>query len=95
MKSVKKLYKWCKDFLQFQAREIKKHIGMENKKHITVFDIPLGMSRSVENGQMFFPAHPVRDASLTGCRFCMVLLRFTERYIPNGMKFEISIILNL
>ena len=69
-------------------------LGKENKKHITVFDIPLGMCRSVENGQVFFPVHPVRDASLTGCRFCMVLLRFTERYIPNGMKSEFTIILN-
>jgi len=58
---------------------------MENKKHIKDSGIPLGMYRSVENARMFLPAHPVRDASLTGCRFCMVLSRSTERYIPDGM----------
>ena len=37
-----------------------------NKKHITVFDIPLGMCRSVERINAPQKRHPVRDASLTG-----------------------------
>ena len=49
-------------------------------------DIPLGMSRSVENVRIFLPVHPDRDASLSGCRFCMVFLCSTERLIPNGMR---------
>ena len=68
---------------------------MRNKKHIIVFDIPLGMCRSVENNRTFLPVHPDRDASLTGCRFCGVLLRSTERCIPIGMRSKSSIISNL
>ena len=68
---------------------------MKNKKHITVFDIPLGMYLSVENDRTLLPLRPVRDASLTGCRFCGVLLRSTERYIPIGMRSKSSIISNL
>ena len=60
-------------------------LGMKNKKHITVFDIPSGMCLSVENGQTLLPLHPVRDASLTGCCFCGVILLSTERIIPNWM----------
>ena len=58
------------------------------RKHISVFDIPLGMCRSVGNDKTNFPVHPVRDASLTGCCFCAVFLLSTERFIPNGMLFE-------
>ena len=42
---------------------------MKDRKRVTIFDIPLGMCLSVENNQTFFPVHPVRDASLTGCCF--------------------------
>ena len=31
--------------------------------------------------------HPVRDASLTGCRVLCGELYSTERYIPNGMYY--------
>ena len=68
---------------------------MKNKQYITVFDIPLGMCLSVENDQTRIPVHPVRDASLTGCRFFGVFLISTERCIPNGMRFGNSIISNL
>ncbi|MDR2027332.1 MAG: hypothetical protein LBQ01_07230 [Prevotellaceae bacterium] len=45
--------------------------------------IPLGMHRSVENP--YRPvSHPVRDASLTGCRIGYIDCS-TERCIPNGM----------
>ena len=67
---------------------------MKNKQYITVFDIPLGMCLSVENDQTRLPVHPVRDASLTGCRFFGVFFVSTERCIPNGMRFENSIISN-
>ena len=65
---------------------------MKSKKHITVFDIPLGLCLSVENDQTLFPVHPVRDASLTGCCFFVVFFLSTERCIPNGMRFENVII---
>ena len=68
---------------------------MKNKQYKTVFDIPSGMCLSVENDQTRLPVHPVRDASLTGCRFFGVFLISTERCIPNGMRFENSIISNL
>ena len=58
-----------------------------NKKHITVFDIPLGMCRSVERINAPQKRHPVRDAredvsgyflpsdsSLTGC--CLKIYLF-------------------
>ncbi|MDR2027104.1 MAG: hypothetical protein LBQ01_06030 [Prevotellaceae bacterium] len=45
--------------------------------------IPLGMHRSVENP--YHPVlHPVRDASLMGCRTGGIDCS-TERCIPNGM----------
>jgi len=46
---------------------------MKNKQHIVVskmnkYCIPLGMSRSVELKMSLENLHPVRDASLTGCK---------------------------
>jgi hypothetical protein len=46
--------------------------------------IPLGMPRSVDN--RYSPVlHPVRDASLTGCKEDTTKYS-TERRIPNGMQ---------
>jgi len=57
-------------------------LGMKNKKHITVFDIPLGMYLSVERNNTPQKQHPVRDASLTGCKGRNVRSFSTERCIP-------------
>ena len=48
--------------------------------------IPLGMHLSVENAVETFVLHPVRDASLTGCKMSRALTLSTERRIPHGMQ---------
>ena len=69
---------------------------MENKKHIPVFDIPIGMCRPVEwNGGKFYPA------SRQGCilsrmqerGFCAFstgrCIDFVEPFgVPNGIRFQ-------
>ena len=54
---------------------------MKNNKRLS---IPLGMHRSVENEQ-YSALHPVRDASLTGCKGTMSL-HFPPSDIPYGNK---------
>jgi hypothetical protein len=49
--------------------------------------IPLGMYRSVERKNNVQIQHPVRDASLAGCKRSGDLAFFTERCIPNGIQF--------
>jgi hypothetical protein len=52
------------------------------------YGIPLGMHRSVENP--YRPVlHPVKDASLTGCRTGYIDCS-TERCIPSGMLFALT-----
>ena len=48
--------------------------------------IPLGMHLSVEGNNTPQKRHPVRDASLTGCKGRSIRSFSTERYIPNGMS---------
>jgi hypothetical protein len=50
--------------------------------------IPLGMCRSVEKNNNVPSLHPVRDASLAGCKGGGVTAFFTERCIPNGILKE-------
>ena len=48
--------------------------------------IPLGMQLSVERRNTPKKRHPVRDASLTGCKGRSVWSFSTERHIPDGMS---------
>ena len=48
--------------------------------------IPLGMQLSVERSNTPQKQHPVRDASLTGCKERSVWSFSTDRHIPNGMS---------
>jgi hypothetical protein len=58
-------------------------------KAVRAKGIPLGMPRSVD--KQYRPVlHPVRDASLTGCKEDTPKYS-TERSIPNGMQSSISI----
>ncbi|MDR2027292.1 MAG: hypothetical protein LBQ01_07025, partial [Prevotellaceae bacterium] len=52
------------------------------------YGIPLGMHRSVEQS-IPHVLHPVRDASLTGCKTGRYGFS-TERCIPNGMLFALT-----
>jgi hypothetical protein len=51
-----------------------------------LFCIPIGMRRSVENAVSPLFLHPVKDASLSGCRSGVVNPFSTERCIPNGIQ---------
>ena len=51
-----------------------------------LFRIPLGTPRSVERRTTPQKQHPVRDASLTGCRGRNIRTFSTERHIPDGMS---------
>jgi hypothetical protein len=48
--------------------------------------IPLGMCRSVKRDNNNQTQHPVRDASLTGCKRYDIVAFSTERCIPNGIR---------
>jgi hypothetical protein len=50
--------------------------------------IPLGMCRSVEWNDNNRIQHPVRDASLAGCKGYGVVVFSTERCIPNGIRIQ-------
>jgi hypothetical protein len=75
--------------MNINRRSREKHISTGLNNHIIVFGIPLGMCRSVANAGEHGARHPVRDASLTGCRISRVLLCSTERSIPIGMPKSI------
>ena len=50
--------------------------------------IPYGMYRSVEIDRALYVRHPVRDASLIGCKEKDTTIFSTERCIPNGIQFQ-------
>jgi len=52
--------------------------------------IPSGMYRSVEEDNTAQDLHPVRDASLTGCKREGVMAFSTERCIPTEYSFRNS-----
>ena len=59
-----------------------------NDMNTNTIYIPLGMCRSVERNNNVPIRHPVRDASLAGCKRDGFLVFFTERCIPNGIPFH-------
>jgi hypothetical protein len=61
---------------------------VEEKQTKFTANIPLGMYRSVEWNNNTPSLHPVRDASLAGCKGDVVMAFFTERCIPNGIRFQ-------
>jgi len=73
-------------------RSVRNKILVEKKQTKYTVGIPLGMHRSVEWNNNDVPTHPVRDASLAGCKGGGVMAFFTERCIPNGILNRVSIV---
>ena len=67
--------------IRIKDRTDVRYLEMTNKKLVTIgVYIPLGMCRSVEPELVPENRHPVRDASLTGCRNVA-----SRRFLPNDV----------